>query len=372
MARATNLIWSPTGCGKSSLLFGFAKGLWEERKLKTRLVSAEKAQSEGIFREGIEAGYVIPWWIDAKMGADGLMETPFERLVEAMLGDWPLDVANPYSPLIRAYAIQYRATCGNNEKHAEKKPKLVYQSDKAAAQAALLVCPECKVATIQETVRVIADKRLEEVGCYMYEGATAFGELLMQNMEQRSAKGENVGGNIAVNFQDGQMKIGSSTQSHYGVAQNQIRNHIRESRHLPVDYVWWSARMEDGKDNDRGGVIVFGPKIPGTAKTAEVPAWFGTTLSACSVPVAKDGRTEAEYRLYLREYFQDWLPIVAKTRCVVDNRVPPANLKGIPQYVVVDHDKPAIDIAGTKVKPETLLWSVTKLIEQRQSPKGGK
>jgi hypothetical protein len=62
------------------------------------------------------------------------------------------------------------------------------------------------------------------------------------------------------------------------------------------------------------------------------------------------------------------VPIVAKTRCLVDNRIPPANLKGIPQYIAVDHTKPELEVAGVKMKPETLLWQVTKLIESRQSP----
>lgn len=372
MAKHTNLIWAPSGCGKSSLFAGFAKGMFETTGQKTRLVSGEKSQSEGIFREGIEAGYVIPWWIDAKMGADGLMETPFERLVEAMLGDWPADHLNPYSPLVKAFSIQYRATCHNIDKHPEKQPKLVYQSDKPAAQASLLLCPLCRQATIQETARVVADKRLEEVGCYMFEGMTEFSELLMQNLQKRAALGENTGGNIATRFQDGQMMIGSNTQGHYGTAQTQMRNHVRESRHLPVDYVWWSARMEDGKDDDRGGVVVFGPKIAGTKKTPEIPSWFGTTLSACSVPVIRNNTLQSEYRLYLREFYMEWIPAVAKTRCIVDNRIPPANLKGVPQYVLVDHEQKELEVAGQKMRPEVLLWQITKMIEARQNPKGGK
>lgn len=369
MAKHTNLIWAPTSCGKSSLFMGFAKGMFEETGKRTRLVSAEKSQSEGIFREGIEAGYITPWWIDSKMGADGQMETPFERLVEAMLGDWPLDPANPYSTLVKAFAIQYKAVCKNAEKHETKADVLVYQSDKLTAQAMQLICPKCKTAAVQETIRVVADRRLDEVGCYIYEGMTEFSELLMQNLQKRAALGENTGGNIATRFQDGQMMIGSNTQGHYGTAQNQMRNHIRESRHLPVDYVWWSARMEDGKDDDRGGTVVFGPKISGTKKTPEIPAWFGTTLSACSVPVTTNNKTESEYRLYLREYYMDWIQIVAKVKCIVDNRIPPANLKGIPQFVKVDHELKELDVAGVKMPTETLLWHVTKLIEARQAPK---
>jgi len=371
MARHCNLIWSSSGSGKSSLFATFAKGLWQEKQKRTRLVSAEKAQSEGIFREGIEQGYVLPWWIDAKMGADGQMETPFERLIEAMLGDWPLDLRNPFSTLVKAHGVQYRAVCREKEKHPDKAEVLVYQNDKPPAQAQQLKCPKCAGPVVVETIRVLHDKRLDEVGCYIFEGMTEFSEILMQNLQKRAALGENTGGNIATRFQDGNVWIGSNTQGHYGTAQNQVRNHIRESRHLPVDYVWWSARMEDGKDQDRGGVVVFGPKIAGTAKTPEIPAWFGTTLSCCTVPVAKNGTTEAEYRLYLREYYQSWIPLIANIKCIVDNRIPPPRLKGLPQYIEWTQPREKeVEVAGQKLPLDTLLWYLTRLIEERQG--GGK
>jgi hypothetical protein len=369
MAKHLSMLWGGTGTGKTDLLGTFAKGLFEGEGKKTRLVSAEKAQSEGILREGIEAGYILPWWLNDRMDATGNVETPFERLTDAMLGKWPADTNNPYSSLISAFSIQYKATCREAAKHPQKDEKLIYQGEKPPTSASQLQCPMCKTAVILETVRVVTDERLKEVGAYFCEGATEYGDMMMQNLQRRAALGESTGGNVATRFQDGQMWVGSNTQGHYGTAQNQIKNKVGESVHLPVDYVWWTAVMEDGKDEDRGGVLVFGPKIPGVKKTADVPRWFGSTLSTCTVPVMKNGAQEAEYRLYLKEYFQDWIPLIAKQRCIVDNRIPAGRLKDIPQFIAVDHTKAEVEVAGTKLKLSTLLYDVTKLIESRQNPK---
>jgi len=372
MARQTNLLWASTGHGKTALLLTFARGLWLERKLKTRLVSAEKAQSEGMLREGIEAGWIIPWWIDDRREADGSVTTPFERMTDAMLGKWPLDLANPFSPLVSAFSIQYKAVCRNVEKHQDKADVLVYQSDKPTNVVAQLKCPKCSQAVVLETVRVVTDKRLEEVGAYFLEGLTEFGAIMMQNMAQRAAKGESTGGDIPVRFQDGGLWIGAATRGHYGTAQSQIKNKVGESRHLPVDYVWWTAGREDGKDSDRN-VTVFGPKLPGSAATADVPRWFGTTLSCCAVPVTagangQPGDVKLEYRLYLKPYRQHWIDTIKMMENVVDNRIPPERLKGIPDYVKIDHEQAQIEVAGIKMKPETILWEITKLIESRQNP----
>ena len=115
-------------------------------------------------------------------------------------------------------------------------------------------------------------------------------------------------------------------------------------------------------------MLVFGPKLPGHAATADVPRWFGTTLSTCAVPVQANGTQATEYRLYLQKYYQDWIQIISKQENVVNNRIPPERLKGIPQFVKVDHEKDVLEVAGVKMKPSRLLWEVTKLIELRQSP----
>jgi hypothetical protein len=376
MAKFTALIYGPTGTGKSGLFQTFARGLWEEKKLKTRLVGFEKAQTEPLVREGINAGYIIPWWMTDKMDAQGNPETPFERFTDAVLGKWPADPTNPYSNLVPAFSIQYKAVCANIEKHVDKQPVLVYQGANPATNASTLKCPKCSQAVMQETIRVISDERLKEVGAYFLDGLTEGGDVLMNNMSQRAAKGEQLGGGerggVSVRFQDGALWIASSTQASYGIAQRQCKNKVDESKHLPVDYVLWSAGFEEGKDYDRGGVMVFGPKIPGTAATADVPRWFGPTLATMAVPVGLDGAQKTEYRIYLKEFYQTWVPLIAKQKCMVNNRIPPGNLKGIPDFVNVNYEQAAIDVAGLKMNPRTLLWEITKLIEQRQNPGGGK
>lgn len=373
MAKHTNLLWASTSHGKTALLNTFARGLHESTGKKTRVVSAEKAQSEGIFREGIEAGWILPWWIDDNRDVTGSVITPFERMTDAMLGKWPLDAANPLSPLVPAFSTQYRAVCREKDKAGhEGKDVIVYQSEKAPQNTTSLRCPKCSQAVIVETVRQITDKRLEEVGAYFIEGLTEMGAMMMQNMAQRAARGESTGGDIPVRFQDGQMWVGSPTRGHYGTAQNQLKNRVGESKHLPVDYVWWTAGREDGKDSDRN-ITVFGPKLPGSAATADVPRWFGTTLSSCAVPVAGANGTQAiEYRLYLQKYFCTWIDAIKQMENLVNNRIPPERLRGIPSYVVIDQSKDHVeDIGGMKIRfgeRSTVLWDICRLIEERQAP----
>lgn len=357
------------------MLKTFAKGQWEATGKRTRVVSGEKQQSEGVLREGIEAGWILPWWINDRRDSAGNIETPFERLTDAMLGHWPEDTANPFSKLVPAFGVEYRAMCRANQKHPEDVQ--VYRDTKAPTTTTALKCPKCQSPVIVDVVRVVTDTRLSEIGAYFMEGASEFGDIMMSNMAVRTAtlqasgqnmSGAGVGGNVAIAFKDGDYVLGGNTQGHYGIAQNQLKNKIGESAHLPVEYVWWTAVIEDGKDQDRGGIMVFGPKIPGNAKTADVPRWMGTTLSTCTVPVQNGQVQQSEYRLYLREYYQDWIPMIAKQRCIVNNRIPPENLKGIPQFVKVDFDLDTLEIAGRKCKPKTLLWDITKIIEERQAP----
>lgn len=348
-AKLTVCLWGSTGHGKSQLLSTFARGQWKATGKKTRLVSAESAQGQGLFAEGIAEGYILPWWLDART------DQPFARMIDAVLGYWPEDPEEPFSRRIPAFTIKYVANCPKEGCPQGQTP--VYQSDKAPQAASSLVCPKCKTPAIVRTQRERHDKRLDEVGAYVFEGLTEFSDMLMKDMSRRSAAGEKMGEDVAVRFKDGDVEIAGSSRSSYGVAQRQMKNRVDESKHLPVDYVLWSAGREDGVDRDRNGVTVFGPKIAGSAATADVPRWFGPTLSAVAVPMGTPEKpAEPEFRLYLSKYYQTWLPLQAKLENVCNNRIPPHRMNGIPPFVVV---KPEDDIC---------LWKVLRQIEERQAP----
>jgi hypothetical protein len=302
----------------------------------------------------IEAGVVEAWFLDMRK------ETPFERMYRSVLGDWPLDPSEPLSPLVPAFSFRYVAKC-------EADGAVAYDNEKAPTDASKLICLKCKAPLLVRTIRQPNPKNgIGAVGMYLFEGLTEFSQMMMDNMAERVARlesgqggQEKQGGDVAVRFKDGDYWVGGNTPSHYGVAQRQIKLRVDESKHLMgVDYVLWTAVEADDRDqqNKRQG-RVFGPKVAGTAATADILRWFGPSLGTRVVP--GDAGKAPEYRLYMQTYFQTWDSLDAKVPNLCNNRIPPHQLRkgkadAIPEHYVVDPND------------RTLLWKVLQTIEERQ------
>jgi energy-coupling factor transporter ATP-binding protein EcfA2 len=329
-------VWGSSGTGKTSLLDTFVRGLHAERGKRTRLYSAESAQ-KGPIEGSIAKKIVEAWFIDNAAH-------PFERIVDATSGGWPEDGDDPKSVVIPAFLYRHVAKCGHCA-------TLVYSGEKAPT-VAISVCPKCKQPVSVRVVREVNEKNgIGNVGAVLYEGMTAFGEMLMDNMTARSAKGDRIGEDVAVRFQDGSANIASASRSSYGIAQRRMKQAVQESRHLPVDYVIWTATKERGEDTDRR-VSIFGPKLPGSAATPDIPRWFGPCLGSVLVP--PQGTKPAERRLYLTTYFETWNSFTSGVENTCNSRIPPSQLKGVPEFYKFDPDD------------DTLLWKVVKMIEERQ------
>jgi hypothetical protein len=59
------------------------------------------------------------------------------------------------------------------------------------------------------------------------------------------------------------------------------------------------ATFLENKGSDDAGITIFGPKIPGTAKTGDVPAWCGNCLNLSQHPV---GDGQMRYRIWTRTH----------------------------------------------------------------------
>lgn len=351
MARQTALLWGPTQSGKSSLCASFARGYHEQTGKRVRLVTAESAQCRPIYAELVESGIVTPWYMDATK------KLPFERLWQACLGYWPEDTTEPLSRMIPAFTYRYRAACAKCS---------VTPYDQATAPtvavADQLKCLKCKDPLMVKTVRIPNPANgIDKIGAYLFDGGlTEFSQMMMDDMGERVARNETLGGanekqggDVAIRFLDGTYAVGGNTQSQYGAAQRQIKLRVDETKGLDVDYVIWTAVEADDRDaaNKRQG-RVFGPKVSGTAATADIPRWFGPTLGTRFVP--KHGQMQAdEHRLYMRTYFQSWDGLDAKVPNLCNNRIPPHRLDGIPEYYTI--------APGEKTK----LWQVMQEIEKR-------
>ncbi len=119
----------------------------------------------------------------------------------------------------------------------------------------------------------------KKIAIYAFEGMTSISDKIMLWMAHASGKGVNIGGGGAFNFTVGEgadkLKIGSSNQAHYGVAQQQIYDKCAQSQQLP-GVVLWTAGDKRGEDDANGGVV--GPQLAGKALTGEVPRWFNLTF----------------------------------------------------------------------------------------------
>lgn len=274
---------------------------------------------------------------------------PFESLVDASQGAWPEQLSDPTSPMVPAFLNRYVAKC-------EPCNKELYNQDKACTTPHL-TCTGCQASIAVRPRRAFNPKNdLKNVGVILYEGITGFSERLLDDQAIRSAKGEKVGGDIAVRFTDGRETIGSNTQSSYGVAQRRMKGAVEASRLLPVDYVIWTAHKDRGTD-DMKRVPVFGPKLAGHAATDDAPRWFGQCFAVTNYPL-KNGTVEK--RLYVSSYYEDWNPVVKDVEHIANSRVPPHVLAGLPPFFVFDATKKG-QFGG-----ETLLWDVVTEIERRQ------
>lgn len=335
-------LWGSSGSGKTSLLNTFAIGQHRANGKRTRLYSAESAQ-RGPIDGAIAKGIVEAWFIDNAAH-------PFERIIDATQGAWPDDPNDPYSLVNPAFSYKWIAKC-------PQCATVVYTNDKQPIASAVLTCPKDKTVCAARVTREQNPKNgIGDIGAVMFEGGTAFGEMLMDNMTQRSAKGEKMGEDVAVRFKDGSAEVATSSRSSYGIAQRRVKGAVDASRQLPTSYVWWTFTAERGEDTDRR-IPVFGPKLPGSAATPDVPRWFGPLLGVVRVPPI--GNQPEEIRLYLRSYYQTWNDFTKGIECVVNTRIPPAQLRegrpdAVPSYFVYKPDN------------ETLLWDVMQLIEERQ------
>ena len=148
----------------------------------------------------------------------------------------------------------------------------------------------------------------EDIGCYLFESASAFGEAVKGELAQQAALGNNVGGSTMVNFTRSDegidVSVGGNNLAHYGVGQEFISQAIIESFRLPAHVIGWTTRLSKQTDDGSSVATISGPEILGKAKTADVPAWFMFTFRVDVVPGERRGTREIpeKHLLYLGQH----------------------------------------------------------------------
>lgn len=336
-------IWAPSGHAKTSLLGTFLTGMHRATGKRGRLYNVDGGVDSITYQQ--QAGTLDIWDMANQPYA-------FEAMLDASRGYWPKDSSDPASQLEPPMLVRYIAECAACNKRVWDEP---------TAKQTSAPCPGCK-ALIPIRPRNVWNPANDipklNIGCLMYEGMTGFGEKMMDNMSDRSAKGEKIGEDIAVRFKDGNTDIGGVSRSAYGIAQRRIKRAVEYSRVVPgVDYVIWTAHKARGEDDIKRSPV-FGPKIVGSAATDDVPRWFGPCLGVSKWPGA--GTAPAEFRVYLASYFETFNQITKDVIHVCNSRIPPQVLNGVPDYYAFDKAKTG-EFGG-----ETLLWDIVQMIERKQ------
>lgn len=184
-----------------------------------------------------------------------------------------------------------------------------------------------------------------------FEGLTEGGDILMRKMADMSARGINIGGAGAFNFQDGTLKVGSNNMSHYGQAQGHLSGVVKKSFRIPGQgYVVWSAAARRGTDQDNNS-SVLGPQVVGKALTSEVPRWFVYTFHLLSIPEDPLTRKKGEHRLYFRDHYD---PTIPGAKVLGNDRLPLGVT--LPEYLApADLPKALSMIEGKMIEAEAVL-----------------
>jgi hypothetical protein len=150
---------------------------------------------------------------------------------------------------------------------------------------------------------------------YMYDAA-------VKNIRRGSEAG---GG---VRDEEGE-QYGSNTQSHYGDAQNEIKNYINSIVALPCPFSYFTA-LEDGGTENTTGVKrpVYGPQIAGSAATGELPK----LVTNCFHLVAEGIGAGRVVKAFYEEHEDPTLPPKMKWKAKASSILPEQRLEFVKRF----------------------------------------
>lgn len=203
----------------------------------------------------------------------------------------------------------------------------------------------------------------EEFGGFIYEGATAFGEMLLDELRVKGAANEIIGAEKAPQqFTSGALRVAGSNQTHYGIVQGRVRKGINDSQRLPVHILWTARELKVRDEDDPKKQYVYGPLLAGSAATLSMPSWFGHTIHISSRkqqvvdPVTKRSSEKIVRKAHLTKHYDEGsdVPYLAQIRV-------PAELKGeVPDFIELTSSLD--DIGKLFVKIDELKAQATKKI----------
>lgn len=296
--RRNILFYGQGGAGKSTSLAQLGKWVWQTQGLRTRVINADGGGTESAFAGLLSKGIADIWDIDTWDNT-----SIFAIMDLATKGWWPLDLSIPNTPLSPPV------------KEWRKCPKCGGDTG-ASSFGMVAACKKCGEKFGPGVVLPVVREPLnglEKVGLYVFEGFTAFGNMMLRALRTSDPAGGNV---VKEGPKDEKgapgpeaFQVASPGQAHYLMAQSYLAQFVANSRRIPVGMTGWSALEYRGDDE---GKPIYGPQGPGKAITKVCIPWFTDVIHLDliqkrnpqgQVIKTSDGQEVLERKFFLAPHF---------------------------------------------------------------------
>ena len=175
----------------------------------------------------------------------------------------------------------------------------------------------------------------DKFGLWVFEGATAFGEWILEDLREKRANGMNYGGpessikpfSITDDNKDTTKRVAGNQLTDYSISQDQICKAVDMSGKLPSHVLWTALETSASEKEGEKAIkkrIMHGPMVAGSAKATVLPKKFAHTFSIQLMPTGKDGKRVR--RVHLQPWFDSdnpGIPHIAIVRALPTAKLPP-------------------------------------------------
>lgn len=293
------LVIGSSGQGKTSLAKTFAEYLWEQFGKVLVLASCDGGAFPTVIQTRIRQGLIRAWRMRTR-SAPGLA---FETCHLASKGYLPKTInpetgeTSPAVQLVPPVTARYDCFCGKGH---------LLRTVPSVSLIVPCFCSECKemVTLTSMVVRESTHQTtgFEQVGGVFFDGLTSMCGWFMGELDISRGHG-NIGGEkppLGGPVKSGDTVFGGNNRADYGFAQQRAYQLVHNSLGIPnlVEGPIFTALPDDVTEGG-GQLPIVGPKLSGSALTADALQWFGNAVEA---RIEKDDAGRDVRRLYLTEF----------------------------------------------------------------------